>query len=134
MAKYQLEYGALNELADEILMMDDTLKSRIKETAQKIGKDLKANTERAIPRSVKPTHGVHMADDVVLNVTAGAKKASITVKGGKRTGSLWFIVDNGHVAQNGKFVPGAHFTDKAYSQTEVQGPVDSLIQEILSNG
>lgn len=134
MAKYQLEYGALNELADELLQMDDSFKARIKGVAQEIGERLKANTEKAIPRSVKPTHGVHMADDVVLSVNSGQRKTSITVKGGKRTGSLWFIVDNGHVAQNGRFIPGANFTDKAYNATNVTEPVDSLIQEILKDG
>lgn len=132
MGKYQLEYGALNELADELFAMDDTLKSRIKETANKIGQELKKNTESAIPRAKKPTHGVHLADDVKMSVRVTDRKASITVNGGKKTGSLWFIVDNGHVAQNGKFIQGAHFTDKAYNSTDVEGPVDSLVQEILN--
>lgn len=131
MGKFQLEYDALNELSDEFLLMDKSLKSKIKGVAQEIGNKLKRNTESAIPRSAKATHGVHMADDVKMSVSVGDKKTSITVKGGKKTGSLWFIVDNGHVAQNGKFVPGAHFTDKAYNATEVEGPVDKFIQEIL---
>lgn len=132
MAKYQLEYGALNDLADEFLQMDNNLKSRIRETAESIGQQLKRNTEIAIPRTKVATHGVHMADDVKLSVRVSDKKASITVNGGKKTGSLWFIVDNGHVAKNGKFVPGVHFTDKAYRATEVERPVDKLVQEILN--
>lgn len=131
MGNYQLEYGALNELAEEFIKMDDNLKSNIKEVATEIGEQLKRNTEAAIPRASKPTHGVHLADDVKLNVKATEKKATITVSGGKKTGSLWFIVDNGHIAQNGRFVGGAHFTDKAYRATDVETPVNRFIQEIL---
>lgn len=133
MGKYQLEYGALNELAEEFAKMDETLKGRIKETGKAIGTQLKHNTESAMPKSAGiATHGTHMADDVKLSVTTNDKKTSITVKGGKETGSLWFIVDNGHIAQNGHFIQGAHFTDKAYRATDVVGPVDKLIGEIAN--
>lgn len=133
MAKYDLDYGALNELADELVAMDENLKSNIKDVAESIGKELKANTETAIPRSAFPKHGVHLADDVKMSVKATDKKATITVKGGAKTGKLWWAVDNGHVAQNGFFVPGVHFTDKAYNATNVSGPVDELIEEVLNN-
>lgn len=132
MGKYQLEYDALNQLAEEFVQMDVDLKSRIKNTATQIGQQLKRNTERAIPRSIKATHGVHMADDVQMSVKVTDRKATITVNGGKRTGGLWFIVDNGHVAKNGRFVAGAHFTDKAYNATDVESPVDNLIQGVLN--
>lgn len=132
MARYQLEYDALNDLGAEFAQMDDKLLSRVQQTANKIGNQLKSNTERYIPKGKKAKHGVHMADDVKLTVKTTTKKASITVKGGSKTGSLWFIVDNGHVAQNGKFVAGAHFTDKAYNATDVEGPVNNLIQEVLN--
>lgn len=131
MGKYQLEYDALNQLSNEFVIMDKSLKQRIKKTATDIGQKLKRNTEKAIPKQGKAKHGVHLADDVQMSVSVNDKKATITVKGGKKTGSLWFIVDNGHVALNGKFVPGIHFTDKAYNATEVEGPVNNLIQEIL---
>ena len=132
MGKYNLEYDVLNELADEFSRMDETMKARIKKTATQIGQQLKRNTEKFIPRQTEPKHGTHLADDVVMSVKETDKKASITVKGGSKTGALWFIVDNGHVAKNGKFVAGAHFTDKAYNATDVESPVDSLIQEILN--
>lgn len=130
MGKYQLEYGALNDLTNELFEMNDKLKSRIKETATEIGQELKKNTEAAIPRSAKPTHGTHLADDVKMSVKVTDKKASITVNGGRKTGGYWFIVDNGHVAQNGRFVPGVHFTDKAYNATRVAEPVNKLIEDI----
>lgn len=132
MGKYQLEYDALNELAEEFTVMNDDLKSRIKGTALQIGQQLKQNTERFIPRGQIPKHEVHLADDVKMSVKVTEKRASITVQGGSKTGRLWFIVDNGHVAKNGRFVPGAHFTDKAYNSTDVAGPVDDLIQEIIN--
>lgn len=132
MGKYQLDYKALNELADEFVKMDDDLKMRIKDTTTEIGKNLRNNTIAAIPKGKTAKHGVHLADDVKMSVRVTDRKASITVNGGKNTGGYWFMVDNGHVAQNGRFVQGAHFTDKAYNATEVSEPVDKLIQEILN--
>lgn len=131
MAGYQLNYGALNELAEEFINMDEILKANIKNTAQEIGKELKQNTEMAIPRETFAKHGIHLADDVKMSVKTTNKKTTITVKGGNKTGKLWWTVDNGHVAQNGYFVPGVHFTDKAYSNTNVSGPVDDLIKGVL---
>lgn len=132
MSKYELDFSAVSSIMDEFGDMDKTFKSQIKETAQKIGQQLKKNTENAIPRTVPPKHGVHMADDVRMSVKVTDTRTAITVQGGKKTGSLWFIVDNGHVAQNGRFVDGVHFTDKAYSATEVDAPVDKMIQELLN--
>lgn len=132
MGKYTLEYNALNELSEEFLVMDETLKSRIKNVATQIGQQLKKNTERYIPKGKVPKHDVHLADDVKMSVKVNDKKASITVQGGSKTGGLWFIVDNGHVAKNGKFVAGAHFTDKAYNSTDVETPVDALIKELIN--
>lgn len=129
---YELDYSAISNLVDEFGEMDKEFKSRIRQTARKIGQQLKKNTENYIPREAVAKWGVHMADDVKMSVKVTDKKTSITVRGGKKTGSLWFIVDNGHVTRNGKFVPGVHFTDKAYNATEVEGPVDNLIQEILN--
>jgi len=131
MGKYQLEYDALNELSKEFLMINDELKSKIKNTATEIGQSLKHNTEMYIPKAPKATHGVHLADEVKMSVKVTDKKATITVNGGKKTGGYWFIVDNGHIAQNGKFIGGAHFTDKAYKATNVERPVDALISEVL---
>lgn len=131
MAGYQLNYDALNELADEFKAMDDELKSSIKDIAKEIGNELKSNTEIFIPREAVAKHGVHLADDVKLSVTSNDKKTTITVKGGKQTGGYWFIVDNGHVAQNGKFVGGVHFTDKAYENTSVLEKMDAFIQRLL---
>ena len=136
MAKVTFEYGALNDLAAEFIQMDDTLKAEIKGVADEIGADLKANTVAALAahRTKEPKHGTFFSDDVRSSVKANDKRASITVNGGKATGRLWFAVDNGHVAQNGKFVQGLHFTDDAYNGTDVTTPVDSLIDKVLGNG
>lgn len=131
MGKYTLNYDALNQLGDELQGMNETIKSQIRDTATEIGRDLKRNTEQAIPRALHPKHGTHLAEDVKMSVKVTDTNATITVNGGSKTGGYWFIVDNGHVAQNGRFVEGAHFTDKAYNATEVEKPVNQLIQEIL---
>lgn len=133
MGKYQLEYDGLNELSNELLVMNNELKSKIKQTAKEIANDLATKTSQAIPREAKAKHGVHLADDVKSSVSVSDKRASITVRGGSKTGGYWWIVDNGHIAKNGKFVNGAHFTDKAFQSVNVEGPVSELINEVLSN-
>lgn len=129
---YTLEYDALNELANEFDRLDANLKSNIEKVANEIGNDLKRNTEMAIPKEKKPRHELHLADDVKLNVKVTDKAAKITVKGGSKTGGYWWIVDNGHVAKDGTFVPGAHFTDKAYQATSVSEKVDAMINEVTN--
>ena len=136
MAKATFEYGALNDLAAEFVQMDEALKDEIKSTAQEIGNNLKANTVSALGshRTKEPKHGTYFADDVKMSTSVNDKRASIKVNGGKATGRLWWAVDNGHVAQNGRFVQGIHFTDEAYSKTNVERPVDDLIQRVIGNG
>ena len=136
MARATFEYGALNELAAEFVQMDDALKAEIKATAQTIGRNLQTNTEAMLwaHKTKEPKHGTYFADDVKMSVSVNEKRASAKVNGGKTTGRLWWTVDNGHVAKNGKFVPGIHFTDDAYSLTDVEGPVDQMIQRVLNNG
>ena len=48
MGKYTFEYDALNELSEEILLMDSTLKARIKSIATQIGNQLKKNTKSLV--------------------------------------------------------------------------------------
>ena len=136
MSKVTFEYSALNDLAAEFIQMDEKLKAEIKEVADTIGAELKTNTEAALVshKTKEPKHGTYFYDDVKLKVKTNDKRASITVNGGKATGRLWFAVDNGHVAQNGKFVAGLNFTDQAYGWTDVSGPVDDLVDRILNNG
>lgn len=44
-------------------------------------------------------------------------------------------MDSGHFARDGKtWVPGVHFTDKAYQATDISAPVDELIKEIIRDG
>lgn len=133
MGKYQLQYDGLNELANELLVIDNDLKDKIKQTAKVIANDLELKTSEAIPRSAKAKHGIHLADDVQSSVSVSNKRASITVRGGRKTGGYWWIVDNGHIAKNGKFVNGAHFTDKAFQSVDVEGPVNELIEEVMNN-
>lgn len=132
MAGYDINYDGLNELSNEFLFMNNALKEDIREVAKEIGTELKRNTEASIPRRAEgPKHGVHLADDVKMSVSVNDKKATITVKGGKKTGSLWWNVDNGHIAKNGKFVPGVHFTDIAHSSVDVEGHVNKLIENLV---
>lgn len=132
--KYNLDYTALNDLADEIMAMPETIKEHIKPVAEEIGRTLKSNTEQVIPRLPEPKHNIHLADDVKLTVKVDDKKAMITVKGGNKTGKLWWPIDAGHInAKNGKWVGGLHFTDKAYQMTDVEGPMEALIQEIVND-
>lgn len=133
MAKYDLNYSEFERLGRVFDAMTVELKNEIKSAATQIGNQLKSNTEASIPRGAVAKHGVHLADEVKMSISSNDKRTTITVKGGKKTGGYWWIVDNGHIAQNGKFVGGAHFTDKAYSMTNVDGPVQDMIDKVVSH-
>ena len=135
MGKYTFEYDAINDLANEFLKMDASLKSEITETAREIGSQLKNNVSGILSahRTKEPKHGTYFSDEVRMRVNSSDKRTVITVSGGKQTGPLWWTVDNGHVAKNGKFVPGIHFTDTAYGQTDVTQTVDRMIQRVTKN-
>ena len=131
MGKYDLDYSEFEELEKEFAVMTDELVAQMKATAQGIGKELKANTESSIPREAVAKHGTHLADDVKLTVSSNKKKTLITVKGGKQTGRLWWNVDSGHFATNGRWVAPVHFTDAAYKMTDVEGPIDAMLSKVV---
>lgn len=130
MAGYQLDYSGFNEIMDDIMEMADSLPEKIKPIAEEIGEELRLQTAQAIPRGTVPKHDIHLADDVKCTVKSTNKNTVITIKGGAKTGGYWWNVDNGHIATNGRFVPGAHFTDTAYNAVDVEGPIDALLEDI----
>lgn len=72
-----------------------------------------------------PEH-VHLKDDVQLSITKdkyGGKVAK--VRGGKKTGTLWHIVNDGTYRSR-----GTHFMDKATS--EVDSQIDGILDATLA--
>jgi HK97 gp10 family phage protein len=92
------------------------------------GKQLKASIKRHMPKSIKLKAGrtVHMVDDVIYSVTADKKYGGkvLRVRGGKKTGTLWHIVNDGTYRSR-----ATHFMDKAI--VEVDNQMDGLLDEAI---
>jgi len=112
---------ALNEFLGEIIAKTEEAKVKCLKAAGEA-------TKNAVSQSVKcsnitdPDH-VHIADDVQMSLVAdtelGGKKAKI--KGGKKTGTLWHIVNDGTYRSK-----ATHFMDKAMQKVESE--MDAIIE------
>lgn len=126
------DFSELDNTTKEFYDMQKALEGEIKEIGQEIGQELKRNVEATIPvEEGNPKHGTHAVDEVKVSVRKKKESIKITAEGGKVMGGYWWLIDNGHVAQDGTFVPGAHFTDKAYEMTDVEGRVENLLSRII---
>lgn len=132
MSNYYFDFSVLEEASKEFTDMQKALESEIKEVGKQIGEELKTNTEICMPREKgEPRHGIHADEEVTLKVSKGKNKVNVSVQGGTVMGKLWWLIDDGHVAQNGRFIGGAHFTDRAYEKTNSQSYIDELLQRII---
>lgn len=127
--------GSLQEKLED----EKTIKSCLKS----VGEHIKQNVKRYAPKhSQNPSYSdfnkseyKHILDDItfVVKKSKSAGQYYVSVKGGKTTGYKWLWVNNGHVAQNGTFVQGTHFVDKA-EQSSADGIneiVDNYIKEAM---
>lgn len=70
----------------------------------------------------------HMADDVSIRTVKDEFGGKVTkVQGGKKTGSLWHIVNDGNYGTNGN-----HFMDKALKEAEpeIQAIIDAGLSKV----
>lgn len=76
-------------------------------------------------------NNVHIADDVVYRVKKSRKAGLyyVSVSGGKNTWQKWHLANDGHVAQNGRFISGNHFVEKAEIKSEQQ--IESIIEDFI---
>lgn len=77
----------------------------------------------------------HIADDVVYKVknSRKTKQPYVSISGGKKTWPKWILANDGHVAENGRFIPGNHFVEKSAKASEpaVEQIVDEFIGGII---
>ena len=110
---------------------------------EKIGVAVESAITATVPKSDKEFYwyegsereSVHIADDIEHRIkkARGTKELYVTISGGEKTWQKWLVVNDGHVAQNGKFVPGNYFADKAVlkAENEIDDIVDSFLQEVV---
>lgn len=70
----------------------------------------------------------HMAEDVIVRTVKDEFGGQVTkVQGGKATGSLWHIVNDGNYGKNGN-----HFMDKALQEAEqeIQAIIDAGLSKV----
>lgn len=125
-----------NKVSDEKL---------IKRMLREIGKYIKEVVHKYAPaRSANPSYSdagmdnyKHIVDDITFSVKRSKSEDNhyVSIKGGKWTGYKWLWVNDGHVAQDGTFVPGCHFVDKAEkaSTDGVNEIVEKYVKEALRN-
>lgn len=134
---------AMEGINDEIVEMLDKMENSPRQVLAQIGEVVAKNVEAVAPVSGEEYYydsgqkkpNVHIKDDVVFKVKYSRKAESnyVSVSGGPKTWRKWHLADEGHVAQNGKFIPGSGFVDKAtiMSEAAIDHIVDDMIGEII---
>lgn len=90
---------------------EEAEKKILKETGQRLKKITISELNKLRTMEVK---GVHMADDVKVSVrTDKLGDKYVRVSGGKRTGTLWHIVNDGNLHST-----PTHFMDRALQQMD----------------
>lgn len=117
----------------------------LRKVLRKIGTVTKKKVQQYAPEhSTAPSYAdfsegeyKHIKDDIKFVV----KKSStgelyVSVRGGKTTGYKWLWVNDGHIAQDGSYVPGTHFVDKAEATAEddINRTIDAFMEDILKDG
>lgn len=134
---------AVEEVNDEIVAMMDKMKISPHKALIQIGEIVAQNVKIVAPESDQEYYyysgqkrqNVHIKDDVVYKVkySLAAGHNYVSVSGGSKTWRKWHVVDEGHVAQNGRFIPGTAFVNEAtiISAPAIDRIVDDMIGEII---
>lgn len=114
-----------------------------REALEKIGVAVESAISTTVPRSDKKFYwykgnkreSVHIADDIEYKIkkAKGTKELYVTISGGEKTWQKWHVANDGHMVQNGKFVPGNYFADKAVikAENQIDDIVDSFLKEVV---
>lgn len=140
MANVNFEYKeAIDDIRKEVARMSELLDKESGKALDEIGKVIEANVMMTAPVSDKEYYyykkekkkNVHIADDVTKKVKKYKKGSGkyVTVYGDKNTWRKWHLANDGHVAKNGKFIPGNHFADKAEIMSE--GSIDRIVEKAM---
>lgn len=130
--------NTLGGMVADILRMENVLESEQEAALTEIGKTIKTEVQRLLPKSDEHGSGYkHMKDDVKVTVNGKKKKigvTGVTVHGGKLTAYKWHMLDDGTRNPDGSIHTRAiHFTDKAVQTAEpkVNQIIDNLQRRVV---
>lgn len=123
---------SLDEMVIDVLRMENIMESAQADLLSDIGKEIKKEVVKILPKSDETGDYKHMRDDVKVTVNGKRAKTGITgvtVHGGKKTAYKWHMLDDGTRNPDGSVhTPAMHFTSKAMSAAE--GRIERLIDDL----
>ncbi len=123
---------SLDEMVIDVLRMENIMESAQADLLGDIGKEIKKEVVKILPKSDETGDYKHMRDDVKVTVNGKRAKTGITgvtVHGGKKTAYKWHMLDDGTRNPDGSVhTPAMHFTSKAMSAAE--GRIERLIDDL----
>ena len=127
---------AIKGISESLVKMEKDLQYGRDECLKIIGLTVKGTVQGNLPRSnkIKKKRVPHMQDDVEYVIKTSRKgERYVSVRGGKKTGKLWHLVNDGHVAEDGTVVSGKHFIEAAMTQAdrEIENIIDSFLEGAL---
>lgn len=133
--------GALSEIMSEITNIQIIADKQAKAALTEIGKVVQASVTFTAPKSDADSYyyegdklnNTHIADDVVYKIKNKKGWPYVSISGGKKTWRKWHLASDGHVALNGRFIPGNHFVDKAMNNCEakVDNVIDAYAKDVI---
>ena len=135
------------QVTEYVSSLQDKLEDdkKVKECLRKVGQHIQKLVKQFAPRPSKhPSYSdagkgnyKHIVDDIKYTVRKSRANGQyyVSVHGGKWTGYKWLWVNDGHLTQNGDWVEGTHFVDKAEtaSQDGISEIVDEYLKEALKD-
>ena len=126
---------AIKGISENLIKMEKDLQYGRDQCLKIIGLTVKGNVQALMPRSNKILKKrPHMMDDVEFVIkTSNKGERYVSVRGGKKTGRLWHLVNDGHVAEDGTVVPGVRFVELAVQQSEkeIDDIIDSFLERVI---
>lgn len=123
---------SLDAMVVDVLRMENIMESAQADLLSDIGKEIKKEVQKILPKSDETGDYKHMRDDVKVTVNGKRAKTGITgvtVHGGKKTAYKWHMLDDGTRNPDGSVhTPAMHFTSKAMSAAE--GRIERLIDDL----
>ena len=117
--------------------------SEVKPVLTEVGRTISAVITLTAPESDKEYYyrkgqklkNVHISQDVVKKKKKSrtTKSYYVTVSGGKKTWRKWHLANDGHIAENGRYVRGNYFVERAEvkSESKVNTIVDNFLRGMV---
>ena len=135
--------SAMNDISKDVNDLVTRADIAIKPALDEIGSVVAINVSRSAPLSDNEFYyykgqkvsNTHIKDDVEYRIKKSRKMGCkyVSVSGGRKTWAKWHIVNDGHVAPNGRFIRGSHFIEKAIVNSEslINSVVDKFIGDVI---